>query len=154
MERLYLKRSKPITGKITTTHSFYYNYTFRCNDYTVYGQCISPLNVSIPCSLTPLRELIALSKQSLKNNFLPCVIGIASSILPFHYQSIMEIQDECPLILLYSSHYGAGMCICWILFYMEPYYVTYLWKVHLIVHTPPLLAIILLLAMYLSLKHI
>ena len=28
----------------------------------------------------------------------------------FHYQSVLEVQDECPMVLCFSNASGTGIC--------------------------------------------
>lgn len=75
---------------------------------SVYGQHLTPVSIKLPCSLFPLRELMKTTKLALRNNFIPCFLSMAASIITFHYTSVLEINDECPITLLYSSCFGTG----------------------------------------------
>ena len=35
-------------------------------------------------------------------------LGLAGGVLVFHFQTIHDQQDECPIILLYSKSSGTG----------------------------------------------
>lgn len=70
---------------------------------------ISPLPVSLPLSIKPLKELLKPAKKCLGNNFTSSFITIVGTVIVFHYESIMDIQDECPLIMCYSRESRTGM---------------------------------------------
>lgn len=53
-------------------------------------------------------DLLAMSKRCLDNNFISSVLTLAGGIIVFHYESIIDLQDECPLILCYSRKSGTG----------------------------------------------
>lgn len=66
------------------------------------------LQISTPLSSTPLRRLLRIAKQCLDNNFLPSLMVMAGGIVAFHYESILDLQDQCPLILAFSKECGTG----------------------------------------------
>lgn len=51
------------------------------------------------------------SRLVLKNNFLSFFSALAASVVVFHYEGILEIQDECPMVLCYSEESGTGIAI-------------------------------------------
>ena len=67
------------------------------------------LPIHLPLELAPLAEMLKTAKLCLCNNFISSFITLVGAIIAFHYESIMDIQDECPLILCYSSSSGTGM---------------------------------------------
>lgn len=71
-------------------------------------QYLVPSVIHLPLGLEPLQQLISTAKDLLSNNFNSCFATIAGSVLLFHYQVIMEEQDECPLVLCYSRGNGTG----------------------------------------------
>jgi len=68
-----------------------------------------PVEVKLPLCLEPFVSLLGAAKECLQNNFLSCFATIAGSATLFHYQSICEQQDTCPLVLCYSTSCGTGM---------------------------------------------
>lgn len=43
-------------------------------------------------------------------------IGLAGGVLAFHFQTIHDQQDECPIILLYSKSSGTGLYMPFLLY--------------------------------------
>ena len=68
-----------------------------------------PLPISLPLRLRPLIRLLTIARKCLDNNFLGSFLTMVGCIMVFHYESIPDIQDECPLILCYSRNSGTGM---------------------------------------------
>ena len=52
--------------------------------------------------------LLSLTRQCLVNNFVSSFLTVAGAVLLLHYESILDMQDECPVVLCYSSTSGAG----------------------------------------------
>ena len=71
-----------------------------------------PISVALPLEKNPLLKLLETVKLCLDNNFLSCFMTIVGGIIGFHYESIMDIQDECPLFLCYSRESGTGKGVC------------------------------------------
>ena len=69
---------------------------------------VVPLQISTPLSSTTLRCLLRTAKEGLDNNFLPSLMVMAGGIVAFHYESILDLQDQCPLILAFSKECGTG----------------------------------------------
>ena len=68
-----------------------------------------PLDIILPLSTEPLTDLLAITKKCLDNNFVSSFLAIIGCVIAFHYEAIMNIQDECPLILCYSRESGTGI---------------------------------------------
>ncbi len=83
----------------------------RYPDYTVFDRPLIPVSIAMPLDVQPLRNLLLVAKQCLGNNFMGSLLTIAGSIIAFHYESILEIQDECPLVLCHSYLSGTGKCL-------------------------------------------
>ena len=98
-----------VSQPCTTTYN-----TCRCSQYAPIPdiQCyLTPAMIFLPLRLQPLQDLIRVMREYLGNNFLSGFATIAASIIIFHYQSVLNQQDECPLILCYSHSNGTGMII-------------------------------------------
>ena len=67
-----------------------------------------PLHISTPLCEAPLLELLKTAKECLSNNFMSSLVMMAGSIIAFHYESILDLQDECPLIMGFSRESGTG----------------------------------------------
>lgn len=65
--------------------------------------------IELPLEVNPLIELIRLQKDCLKNNFMSSFIALAGGIVAFHFETIQDQQDECPIILCYSKASGTGI---------------------------------------------
>ena len=77
-----------------------------------------PVQLSQPLCATPLLRLLEIARQCLHNNFISTVLTVIGGIISFHYESILQIQDECPLFLCFSRESGTGKspthtCICY-----------------------------------------
>ena len=88
--------------------------SFIMNRHTDYIQqlCQAPvvaLSISTPLSGAPLLELLKTAKECLDNNFLSSLVMMAGGIVAFHYESILDLQDECPLIMGFSRESGTGV---------------------------------------------
>ena len=70
--------------------------------------CPVPLPITLPLEIQPLVELLYLSRRCLDNNFISSFLVLAGGVIVFHYETILDIQDECPLNLCYSSKSGTG----------------------------------------------
>lgn len=60
-------------------------------------------------AVTPLLELLKTAKECLDNNFLSSLVMMAGGIVAYHYESILDLQDECPLIMKFSRESGTGI---------------------------------------------
>lgn len=69
---------------------------------------VIPASVSTPLSSNTLTELLKITKKCLKNNFLSSFLTVAGAAVLLHYKSILDVQDECPLLLCFSSTPGTG----------------------------------------------
>ena len=67
-----------------------------------------PVQLSQPLCTTPLLRLLEIARQCLHNNFISTVLTVIGGIISFHYESILQIQDECPLFLCFSRESGTG----------------------------------------------
>lgn len=67
-----------------------------------------PVPICLPLSLEPLIHLFEITKECLGVNFIPSLVAFSGGVISFHYESILEIQDECPLFLCYSPNSGTG----------------------------------------------
>ncbi len=62
----------------------------------------------MPFSLEPLKKLLATERRCLDNNFVSGFLTLVGSVVAFHYSSIIDIHEECPLVLCYSKGSGTG----------------------------------------------
>ena len=81
--------------------------------HTEYIQSMSktrviPVTISTPLSVEPMIQLLKISKKCLGNNFISSFLTVAGAGVLLHYESILGMQDECPLMLCYSSKPGTG----------------------------------------------
>ena len=108
---------------------------------------LMPARIILPLSLQPLQNLLQAAKECLLNNFYSCLAAVAGSIILFHYESIMDLnQKECPLILLYSRGCGTGMPIMHIVLHTYAYaygFCTFNMYVHIYVAIIPYHTIII-----------
>ena len=77
----------------------------RCSEFIK----ISAPKIQLPLEVNPLTQLISLQKQCLRNNFMSSFIALAGGIVTFHFETIQDQQDECPIILCYSKASGTSM---------------------------------------------
>uniref|UniRef100_A0A1X7V2L7 Uncharacterized protein n=1 Tax=Amphimedon queenslandica TaxID=400682 RepID=A0A1X7V2L7_AMPQE len=68
---------------------------------------VTAIPIVTPLSIDPLIELLTVAKSCLKNNFISSFLTVAGAAVILHYESILEFQDECPLVLCHSSAPGA-----------------------------------------------
>lgn len=80
-----------------------------------------PAAIHLPLSPHGLENMLLTAKRLLTNNFYSCFATIAGSIILFHYEGIIEQQDECPLILCYSSGNGTGK-------FLAPFIIVYTYQ--------------------------
>lgn len=69
---------------------------------------VVPLPVCLPLSACGLSNLLRIAKKCLGNNFVASFLTIAGCLTAFHYEALLELQDECPMILCYSKESGTG----------------------------------------------
>ena len=69
---------------------------------------VVPVHISLPLSSTPMINLLKLTKKCLHNNFHSSVLTLAGAVIVLHYEDILGMQDECPLILCFSQSSGSG----------------------------------------------
>ncbi len=72
---------------------------------------VVPTHVALPLDLQPMKDLLKTARKCLDNNYLPSFIMTVGGILAFHYESILDLQDKCPLFLAYSAESGTGMYV-------------------------------------------
>lgn len=72
---------------------------------------VVPFQISTPFCAAPLLDLVQTATNCLDNNFLSFLVIMVGGIVVFHYQTILNIQDECCLILGYSTDSGTGIFI-------------------------------------------
>lgn len=77
---------------------------------------VMAIPIVTPLSVDPLVELLTVTKSCLKNNFISSFLTVAGATVILHYESILEFQDECPLVLCHSSAPGAGISIYFLMF--------------------------------------
>ena len=75
-------------------------------------QTVVPINILTPLSDKPMVNLLMLTKQCLGNNFESSVLTLAGALIILHYEDILGMQDECPLILCFSKSSGSGKAYC------------------------------------------
>ena len=64
--------------------------------------------VTTPLSPQPMIHLIKMTKHSLDNNFLSFFVTLAGAVIVLHYEDILGIQDERPLVLCFSPSPGTS----------------------------------------------
>ena len=69
---------------------------------------VNPVPVATPLCAKSLIDILSLTRQCLVNNFVSSFLTVAGAVLLLHYESILDMQDECPVVLCYSSISGAG----------------------------------------------
>ena len=74
-----------------------------------YKSRVNPVPVATPLCANSLVDILSLTRQCLVNNFVSSFLTVAGAVLLLHYESILDMQDECPLVLCYSSTSGAGI---------------------------------------------
>ena len=87
---------------------FYQHYRDEEYIQSVTRSSVIPIHVSLPLSRDPLIHLLRITKKCLDNNFISCFLAVAGTVILLHYESILEVQDECPLLLCYSTEPGTG----------------------------------------------
>ena len=85
--------------------------SYRYSGYGHNGTQLQELKIQLPLSTTAFKQLIAAEKVGLANNFTSAFISHAGSVVVFHSEVLKEIQDDCPIILCYSSHSGTGITL-------------------------------------------
>lgn len=65
--------------------------------------------IRTPLCLDSLIELLSITKDCLGPNFISSFLTVTGAALILHYESILDFQDECPIVLCYSSAPGSGM---------------------------------------------
>ena len=69
---------------------------------------LTPVQICLPLRLDPLPHLFETTKGCLGINFIPSLLSFTGGVISFHYESILDLQDECPLFLCYSPSSGTG----------------------------------------------
>ena len=70
--------------------------------------CVVSIPVKTPLSPQPMVHLLKVSKKCLDNNFLSSLITLAGAVIILHYEDVLGMQDECPLVLCFSQSPGTG----------------------------------------------
>ena len=55
------------------------------------------------------------AKECLGQNFVPTFLTIAGSVLAFHYESVVKMDDSCAITLCYSQSSGTVSFILFML---------------------------------------
>jgi hypothetical protein len=63
--------------------------------------------IELPLSTEPLTVLLLALKESMKHNFIPCVVTISGAIMALHYQKFIENLNSCPVLFAYGKS-GSG----------------------------------------------
>ena len=92
--------------------------------------------LSAPLHYSP-DTLLEIARHCLHNNFISAVLTVVGGIISFHYESILQIQDEWPLFLCYSRESGTGRlptctCMCTCIQYTTG--TTYIMNMHMCIH--------------------
>lgn len=69
---------------------------------------MTPVPISLPLRLDPLSQLFEMTRECLGINYIPSLLAFTGGMISFHYESILDLQDECPLFLCYSYNSGTG----------------------------------------------
>ena len=69
---------------------------------------MTPIPICLPLRLDPLAYLLGATRECLGINFIPSLLALTGGLISFHYESILDLQDECPLFLCYSPNSGTG----------------------------------------------
>ena len=70
---------------------------------------VVPISVITPLSPQPMIHLLRITKRCLDNNFLSSLVTLAGAVIVLHYEDVLGIQDECPLVLCFSPSPGSGI---------------------------------------------
>lgn len=86
------------------------SFTCRHEDYlhALWKSKVIPLSIVTPLHLDPMVDVLSITKKCLDNNFISSFLTVAGAVILLHYESILELQDECPLILCFSTMPGTG----------------------------------------------
>ena len=68
----------------------------------------STLSIALPLCPDGFQQLCRTALQCLKNNFYSFFLAVSGGVMAHHYEKVLEIQDECPLVLCYSASCGTG----------------------------------------------
>ena len=68
----------------------------------------STLSIALPLCPDGFQRLCRTPLRCLKNNFYSFFLAVSGGVMALHYQKVLEIQDECPLVLCYSASCGTG----------------------------------------------
>ncbi|XP_019859133.1 PREDICTED: uncharacterized protein LOC109587333 [Amphimedon queenslandica] len=77
------------------------------------SRTLSPAEIHLPLSRQALITLLETGRQCLGSNFMSCYAAIAGSVVLFHYETIMEAQAECPVILGQTAHTNGSTIHAW-----------------------------------------
>lgn len=82
----------------------------RDSDYlqSICGQNILPLTIATPLRNESFQNMIKAARKALGNNFLSLFLTTVGSIIAFHREYILQLQDEFPIFLCYSEQTGTG----------------------------------------------
>ncbi len=69
------------------------------------------LSISLPLGQSGLLRLFSAAIGSLGNNFYSFFVAVSGAVMGLQFQKLVEIQDECPIVLLYSASVGTGKYI-------------------------------------------
>ena len=69
---------------------------------------VVPISIVTPLSTAPLVNLIRTTKRCLDNNFYSSMFTLAGAAILLHYEQVLGLQDECPLVLCFSQSPGSG----------------------------------------------
>ena len=69
----------------------------------------STLSIALPLCPDGFQRLCRTALRCLKNNFYSFfILAVSGGVMALHYEKVLEIQDECPLVLCYSASCGTG----------------------------------------------
>ena len=63
------------------------------------------LQVVRPLNVLGVQKLLEVAKQFYDNNF---YLAISGAVMALHCQEVININDECPIVMCYSSSCGTG----------------------------------------------
>ena len=54
------------------------------------------------------QKLCATAQECLSNNFLSFFAAVSGAVMSLHFEQVVHLNDECPIVMCYSSSCGTG----------------------------------------------
>ena len=61
-----------------------------------------------PLNVLGVQKVLEVAKQFYDNNFMSFYLAISGAVMALHCQEVININDECPIVMCYSSSCGTG----------------------------------------------